>query len=198
MRLPSLASLFQILSVGSWPTRCVYKGFRKRFHLVRQLPQIIQETPVYRVVEFSGSFILVSGGYFLVSRERWLAPPNWSFVWWILPSSLMFGPCFCFHRRTTTTGASEQSSRSWWWPAPWRGEIPAERRIKCWCELWETSTSPRSWRTTCPSSWGWSGTCSPLWTSPGRETPSSRSTSRNPSWISSCRRRTILCWRYIV
>lgn len=95
-RLLSLTCLFQILSLDPGPTRRVCKGFRKRFHLVWQLPQIIQETPVYRVVEFSASFTLVSGGYFAVSRERWLTLPNWSFGWWISLSSLMFSPCFFF------------------------------------------------------------------------------------------------------
>lgn len=41
-------------------TQYAHKGFGKMFHLVWQLPQIIQESPVYRVMKFSTSFILVS------------------------------------------------------------------------------------------------------------------------------------------
>lgn len=102
----------------------------------------------------------------------------------------------CLFHRTTTTGASEPSSQSWLWPVRWRGGTLAELRTRCWCELWETSTSRRSWPMTCPCSWGWLETCFPLWMSPGKETWTLRSMWRSPFWIWSYRRRTILYSRY--
>lgn len=85
-----------------------------------------------------------------------------------------------FYPRITMTGASEQSNQSWWWLGLWRGKTLAKKRIKCWCELSETSISPRSLLMTCPCSWGSLEICSPLWMWPGREIWSLRSTWRSP------------------